>query len=275
MQVVSQYYYNNTAGQTSTDPNAAFRLVLIGGFGGQLQGTPSYDGYVTRGDVWMSMNGTNWMMLGPDPNPTFPGRAWFGAHVMIRNEGTMLENPLIDSALAANVLGDAPPRIYVFGGGYVGGLTSTTASQIGLLGRTDGLWTRDGITWTKINYEEGGHNGAGIRGSYDTYVKYFSSELWAKVSINNQFQYLGLWGHSIEGYNNSMIMIAGDMTGAGPITNNVYQSMGGVFCDQVGVICGGQGACGPASYGCVCSSGAGFQGEYCTQTCTTDCVASP
>ena len=267
MQIVSQWYYNATAGEDSS--NAVARLVLIGGYGGQLLGTPDYNGYVTRGDVWTSSNGTNWVMLAPDPNPNLPGRAWFSARVMVRGGGTSLENSKLDASGAASMMDEAPPRIYIFGGGYVGGLTSTTSSQIGLLGRTDGRWSRDGITWTQINFEEGGYNGQGIRGSYDTYVKYFSSELWTKVSIDGQFQYLGLWGHTIESYNNTMIMIAGDMTGAGPITNNVFQSVGGIFCDQLGVICSGHGACGPANYGCVCMDG--YQGEFCDDDCGANC----
>lgn len=246
MNVLSQWYFN----VNQTVDNSTERMVLIGGYGGfPVDGGTSYDGLRCRGDVWTSTNGSHWTLIGPEGS--IPPRAWAGATVLYA-EGSDPEAKKLDAAMSAAGLA---PRMFVAGGGYVGFSTSLTASQLGILGLTDLLWSRDGITWKRVNYEQG----AGTRG-YDTFVKFYSSQEWTTSSIDGSDQYLGLWGQTMVTSNNSLIMLAGDLTDKGIITSTTWQSLPGIFCDVLGVPCNNAGVCGPS--GCQCN---GMKGEYCTE----------
>jgi len=271
MGVMSQWYWNYTQSndlvKASRDTvattaegalggyKAVQRMVLVGGFGGNTKESGLYDGYVTRGDVWTSVNGSDWELMNDN---AFSGRAWFGYGVF-----HMDDNPKRDVCINSGSL--LPPRMWIFGGGFTGGFSNGSSEQLGIIGATDALWSRDGVKWTKVNYDQG----AGTRGSYDTYVKFFSSQEWSKTLVDGKYQYLGLWGQSLERSNNTFILIAGDKTGAGTMTSSTYQSKAGLLCDINGNSCNSpNGACGDLNQGCVCVPGTGLVGEYCDQPCS-------
>ena len=78
-------------------------------------------------------------------------------------------------------------------------------------------FSRDGITWTRVNYEQGN----GVRG-FDTFVQYFSSQEWSYSIVDSKAQYLGMWGSSTVLIDNKIILIAGDKTGAGSLQSDTY-----------------------------------------------------
>ena len=57
-------------------------------------------------------------------------------------------------------------------------------------------------------------------------------------------------------------MIGGDYDGQGPISNEIFESQSGIFCNYVGVPCNGQGTCGNGTQGCIDCQG-GYQGDVC------------
>jgi len=279
MHVLSHWYWNFTGSddvvRARRNDEAQLRMVLVGGYGGYQTKHSRYDGMYTRGDCWASLNGSEWVLL----NATaIPGRAWHGMS-LLTNGGIAVhrghsagENVPSKRDASINAGNLVPPRMWIFGGGYIGGTKMTTGVTLTVTGWTDGYWSRDGITWTKVNYDEGG----GIRGAYDTYVKFYSSQLWSKTNVNGQDQYLGLWGQTMEMFNNSLILIAGDKTGAGTMTSTTYQSQNGIFCDIQGKTCSDAGTCGPLNTGCVCNPGTGMIGEYCDVLCTVgECFWPP
>lgn len=75
--------------------------------------------------------------------------------------------------------------MYLFGGGHIGFTTSSTARITEMQGLYDALVSRDGITWTQINYQEGGP---------PSLVPRYSSQEWAKGIINGNVVYVGVWG---------------------------------------------------------------------------------
>lgn len=48
-----------------------------------------------------------------------------------------------------------PPKIYIFGGGYIGSSITSTRRVTSMSGYADSWWSRDGSHWYKISYEEG------------------------------------------------------------------------------------------------------------------------
>ena len=113
--LVNQFYYNSTANETMA--NSTERMVLIGGFGGWLEDHTYYDGFRSRGDVWASSDGVTWSQLADGSQPSaLPPRAWSDAIVMYNRS---YQTQDIVSA-------DLPPRIFLFGGGYIGGSTKST-----------------------------------------------------------------------------------------------------------------------------------------------------
>jgi hypothetical protein len=63
-----------------------------------------------------------------------------------------------------------------------------------MLGKADAYWSRDGVKWTKINYEEGGGTST---------VPFFSSQEWAQTVVDTKTKYLGLWGLTVAQFNSS------------------------------------------------------------------------
>eukprot|EP01038_Epipyxis_sp_PR26KG_P013274 gene13274-17787_t len=239
MSVVSQWYFNTSAGETMH--NSTERMVLVGGYGGWLATDTRYDGFYCRADSWESYNGYNWTLL--NPKNSIGGRAWFG---MIVRHGTnssmeILYNTTSQENERRKRLGikSKPPKIYLFGGGYTGFSTNSKRRVTKMVGLADAYFSHDGATWTKISYEEGGADGATL--------KYFSSQEWAETTVDTKTQYIGLWGHTVVSYNatsggkypGDLYLLGGDHTGSGDFSSNVYRSLDGMGCDINGVICGG------------------------------------
>lgn len=250
MSVVSQWYYNTSAGQGFTD--TAERMVLVGGYGGFLDygaNKDKFDGFSCRADSWTTYDGRTWSLLSSKIN--VPARAWAA---MITYRG-------YDPRLWIRGHIDLPkvPRIYLFGGGYVGFSISSQKRVTTIRGYSDSYWSEDGITWNQMNYQEGGGS---------TFVEFYSSELWSRTLVNSQTTYLGMWGATINSFNASngeefpgdLILIGGDYDGAGGFSSAVFQSLGGLFCNIVGVQCNGNGQCGENGK-CTCDEG--FEGLTC------------
>ena len=163
MSIVSQYYYRPQSPFNETIANSTERLVFIGGFGGHLDGDKKYDGYRCRSDVWSSYDGITWTNLLKDGvSSGFTPRAWMSVTVL-HKEGDLTR----DFALPA-AKDNKPPRMWMVGGGYVGDSTFNTKISTAIVGRTDLLFSFDGVKWDRTNYEQGN----GVR-KYDTFVQYF------------------------------------------------------------------------------------------------------
>jgi len=246
-QMVSQWYFDADGGETSAD--ARERILLIGGFGGFLQDTPGYDGgYHAYNDIWESWDGNNWTML--TDSPAFDQRAWHTVTVLHTKN-----NPKIDWSAQRP---DRPPRMYVFGGGSIGFSGESSRRVTVMQGKIDAFYSEDGIAWTKISYNEGGGS---------TTVTQYSSQEWAKGSINSNTVYIGLWGHNVVQFSpegedsNHLFMFGGHETDGGSMLNSVFMSVGGLICDIHGIACSDNGVCGEGNQGCVCNLH--FSGEYC------------
>lgn len=259
MGLVSQVWYDVEQGESIE--NGRERLVLAGGYGGWLDGVQyppnvndtaleptGYDGYRCRGDTWESYDGINWSLL--NSSNFFSARAWFG---MATYRGA---NPALD--FLASLEDPRPPKMFLFGGGYVGFTVGSQKRVTSMQGFADAYVSSDGIVWTQINYQQGGGS---------TFIAFYSSELWAKTSVDSSTTYLGLWGHTVLPFNpatgleypGQLILIGGDYVGAGDFSSNVYASTVALFCNTNGVTCSGSGFCGPN--GCICN--AGYTGSQC------------
>lgn len=194
MGLISHFYFNTTAGETVEDSRE--RMLLIGGFGGypkdgsfgavSLLGDIKYhDGFYCRSDIWESYDGETWTRL-TRKHPQIGNRAWMALGLQ---RG-------VDKRLDPRQYGNYtnPPKIYLFGGGYIGYNTANTKRVTSMVGYADAYWSRDGLHWVKINYEEGGGT---------TGVTYFSSQEWAMTIVDTQTKYLGLWGHTVVSFNTS------------------------------------------------------------------------
>ena len=243
--VLTQWYFNATANETASD--AVQRMVLIGGYGGYLTDDPKYDGYRSRGDVWASVDGITWDLISDGENTgALPARAWSDG-VVFYASGNATKTDRISQNSAA--------RMWIFGGGYIGFSTKSTQVITAMDALADAYFSRDGAIWTRVNYEQG----AGTRG-YDTYVQYFSSQEWTVSIVDSASAYLGLWGHTLESFNGTVLLIGGDKDLAGSLENKVFEGLPGMFCDLEGIVCSNHGTCLPDG-GCDCESG--YSGEYC------------
>lgn len=251
--LVTQKWFNHTDGETITDSTE--RMLVMGGYGGYLSSDTvnSYDGMRTRSDVWHSTDGgVTWTML---TDLAFSPRGWMGAYVHFDPSDDRVD---IQPPLERDGFIDRPPRIFVVGGGHIGGSTFSTRVTTKMIARSDTWWTRDGQKFYRVNYEQG----AGTRG-YDKFVQFYSSEPWTSTVVDSATSYLGMWGHTIErvGVNHSLILLAGDKGGSGALEQRTWGSLPGIFCDINGLICSGHGECGGGVQGCVCE--ADYLGEYC------------
>lgn len=121
-------------------------MLLIGGYGGFLQGTSLYDGYHTFNDVWESYDGKKWNLL--TNNALFSPRAWFGASTL-----SLKSNKKLDPS---DTRPNSPPRVYLFGGGSIGFTTKSSRRVTVMEGRIDAYYSENGRDWVKISYDEGG-----------------------------------------------------------------------------------------------------------------------
>mmetsp|Transcript_4434 Transcript_4434/g.6643 ORF Transcript_4434/g.6643 Transcript_4434/m.6643 type:complete len:496 (-) Transcript_4434:396-1883(-) len=240
MGTVSQWYYN--ASNSQTLENSTERVVLAGGYGGWPTTSTirwqKYDGFYSRADTW-AFDGLNWTQL--NWNNSFGGRAWFG---MVTQSAYDPRVDLMDP--------NSPPKMYIFGGGYIGFKVGSNKKFNKMSGFADGYYSIDGSTWTKINYEEGGIG--------SSTMPYYSSQEWAQTIVDTQTKWIGMWGHTLVTFNatsgkqspGNMYLIGGDYTGLGDFSSRVFVNLNGIYCDINGLICSGNGTCGAT--GCVCDS---------------------
>lgn len=222
MSVVSHWFFN--ASMEETELQSRERMILIGGYGGCFEDQECYDDFHCRADTWISHDGFHWDLMVLEN--TFGARAWSGAVVQ------HAENPRYDVPMPNGNLTHLPPKIFLYGGGYIGVVKGDKKIVSSMQGKADGYWSRDGIQWNKINYEEGG----GTSG-----IPYYSSQEWSKTIVDTATKYIGLWGLTIEYFKGNLILIAGDYTGAGEYSSAVYRSVPlGVICDVEGIICNGK-----------------------------------
>ena len=90
--------------------------------------------------------------------------------------------------------GNRAPRIFIFGGGDIGFSTTTSAILEVMQGKVDAFVSRDGITWTQVNYQEGGGT---------TQISLYSSQEWAKTKIEGSIVYVGVWGMTVQNFDYS------------------------------------------------------------------------
>lgn len=242
MGIISQYLQLN-----GSFYEGYHRMVLIGGYGGYLD--ERFDGGLRcRSDVWASLDGRNWTLL--SENPPFGSIAWFGFNSW---------NPNVTIGQKAT------DRLWVAGGGFIG--NQGNKEVLTMQGSVDVHWSFDGITWVRVNFKQGG--GA-------TGLALYSSNEWARTTIQGSTVFLGVWGHTLEVFiptgskndtdkypNGALYFIGGDQVGAGVLLNDVFRATFGLRCQQLGISCSGHGKCNAENTGCDCELG--YVGEYCTE----------
>jgi hypothetical protein len=219
--------------------------VVIGGYGGWPKSSNSYDGFHCRSDVWFTVDGLTWTLL--TESTSFGERAWFGSAVLSSTD------PRLDISPPYN----QSAYMFVVGGGNIGFSSKDLKQIVAMDGKLDCYRSRDGVTWIKTNYEEGGGT---------TGITLYSSQEWTRTTVNSAVVYLGMWGMTLEAFNgadgtqvrsirraiidilfcivmqapDNLFLIAGSKTNLGGVTNAVYRSSGGLFCDLNGVACNGK-----------------------------------
>ena len=256
--LLSHYFYNETIGETEADNYE--RMVFIGGFGGWIEGDSRFNGQTCRDDVWVTTRDSSyqteitWTRL--IEHAYFGPRAWFGL-ALWRSPNSLTR----DVTLSAS---DKLPRMWLFGGGNIG---STTEGPMkgkvltSMYAHADAYWSRDALSWTKINFEEGGGS---------TFVPFYSTEAWTETIVDGRTEYLGLWGHTVEYFDSiagsNLFMMGGAYGGRGPFSQESFSAKEGIFCDLNGETCSSNGVCGNATTGCECGfneAGEQTAGEYC------------
>ncbi len=136
MSLVSQWFFNKTAGESFEDSRE--RIVLIGGYGGWTKESDLFDGTSCRPDVWATNDGKTWSQL--LANATFGPRAWHTSAVLTRDGDLRLDaNPSTGTNSSA--------RIFLFGGGNIGYSTSSSKKITSMEGRLDAWYSKDGVNW--------------------------------------------------------------------------------------------------------------------------------
>lgn len=178
--LVGHWTFNESNGESYT--NSQPWMMVFGGYGGWPESHPSYDGIHGVNDVWASKNGTSWTLI--QPNASFSPRAWFGFSVL-----TSMQDVRRDiSVTGYNNSG----KIYLFGGGFIGSYINTNAIVNSMDAKLDAFYSRDGVTWIQINYQEGGGK---------TFITQYSSQEWAKTTVNSATVYLGMWAMTVVAFN--------------------------------------------------------------------------
>lgn len=77
----------------------------------------------------------------------------------------------------------------------ISGFDTRTKKRIETMeGKLDCYRSRDGVHWIQTNFQEGG----GTSG-----ITQYSSQEWAKTTVNSVVQYLGMWGMAMVAYNST------------------------------------------------------------------------
>ena len=191
MGAITQFYFNESI---QTVDEGAPRIVLMGGYGGWLEQTSSsassssqgvYDGIRCREDVWAMAQTGVWYLL--NSSAAFGPRAWFGFASLVSPY-----DPRLDIAsISPGRNNSYPARMFAVGGGNIGFSTSSSAVISSMDGMVDVYFSIDGITWTRVNYQEGGGS---------SLLALYSSEVWAKLTIAREITYVGLWGMTLTSF---------------------------------------------------------------------------
>ena len=78
-------------------------------------------------------------------------------------------------------------RLWVAGGGFIG--NQGNKEVLTMQGSVDVHWSLDGITWVRVNFRQGGGT---------TGLALYSSNEWARTTIQGSVIFLGVWGHTLE-----------------------------------------------------------------------------
>lgn len=107
----------------------------------------------------------------------FIARGWFSAVTL-------------DSKLdyRVDIASNRSARVMIVGGGSIGYSTSSTARTDLMSGKVDAYISRDCASWERVNYQEGGGT---------SLLSLYSSQEWAKTTIEGSILYLGLWGMTV------------------------------------------------------------------------------
>ena len=154
--------------------------------------------------------------------------------------------------------------MWIYGGGNLG-FTSDSKAVIDVMdGRSDGFWSRDGVTWHLTNYLEGGGTSVvefyssqvreaipdTIRPPISALTRALSLSLslslsrppppqeWTVAKVDGAIKFLGVWGHTVQMFRSfrddifdAMFFVAGDMTGQGAATATAIDlDLLSVFC---------------------------------------------
>ena len=204
--LVTQWWFNETI---STHDNATERMMLVGGYGGWIDPTlDAYTGVHCWQDSWNYQGAVNasdptqwlgnWTLL--SSNTGIGERAWFPMKTLQSADARLN---------FINTPNQTSPRIFLFGGGNIQNTTQSSQKLILVKGYSDAWWTRDGVTWTQINFQFGGVSNYTY--GYNLQALYTSQE-WSKTVVNSATVYLGLWGHTLENFNCSAANPCGGVT---------------------------------------------------------------
>jgi hypothetical protein len=189
---LSHSFSNVTNNQSISNPTAY--LVVIGGYGGWPESTIEYDGYHGWGDVWITIDGIEWICT--TSSALFGPRAWFGTAVLFQ------QNPQIIGTLSYKI----PSRVYLLGGGDLGSHTTSNKKFFSVNGQTDAYWSSDMTNWFQVNYEEGGtvlkpKKASGTPIYATRFIPQYSSQEWCKTTADSQTVYTGAWGMTVVSFN--------------------------------------------------------------------------
>jgi hypothetical protein len=77
-------------------------------------------------------------------------------------------------------------------------------------------------------------------------VTFYSSDPWTRTIVDGKSVFLGLWGHTATYFQpktnigGRLYIVGGQYGQAGPFSSASLVSREGLFCDQLGVACGGK-----------------------------------
>ena len=85
---------------------------------------------------------------------------------------------------------------------------------------------------------------------FSTFVQFYSSQEWTTSTVDSATAYLGLWGHSVEYCNDTIVLLAGDKGGGGSLESRTWGGLAGFYCDMEGIVCSNAGESVPQMEAC-------------------------